>query len=339
MKRSEYSLAMTSVRGIGALPARVERVQGPLATQDLFSKLSLPIDIIKDADRMVPLNSLFALYETAARMTEDPLFGLRTGQEMADGFGDWVEYSIRAPSLRASLERAMETLRYHQSGAAFTLTTNGPLSRYAYCIQGTPPADRLQHFLHTVPAFLRTFRIYSGTDWKPDRIELSVDAHPSLAGLEETLSIPVLTGQPEMAFVFQTAILDRPPCSGTPGQNDMDQCDLETLVQGRPPTSFEDIVREIIHLELHSGAPLIENVADRLNLRPRTLQRKLKGTDRSYRDLVSEIRVERCRKLLAGTDVPVTEIASRLGYSDPAHLTRAFARQMGIPPSEYRNRR
>jgi transcriptional regulator GlxA family with amidase domain len=47
-------------------------------------------------------------------------------------------------------------------------------------------------------------------------------------------------------------------------------------------------------------------------------------------------RVRRVQKLLATTDLPLSEIARASGFSDQSHCTRRFREQVGITPSNYR---
>jgi len=42
--------------------------------------------------------------------------------------------------------------------------------------------------------------------------------------------------------------------------------------------------------------------------------------------------------LLAGTELPVAEIALAAGFADQSHFTRRFSRRFGIPPAAYRRR-
>jgi len=47
-------------------------------------------------------------------------------------------------------------------------------------------------------------------------------------------------------------------------------------------------------------------------------------------------KLERARSYILDTDLTIAEIAYKVGYSDPAHLTNAFRKQYGIPPSGLR---
>ncbi len=51
-----------------------------------------------------------------------------------------------------------------------------------------------------------------------------------------------------------------------------------------------------------------------------------------------ELRLRRAASLLAGTDLPVTEVCHRAGFVNPAHFARAFREAIGVSPSAYRER-
>jgi AraC-like DNA-binding protein len=51
---------------------------------------------------------------------------------------------------------------------------------------------------------------------------------------------------------------------------------------------------------------------------------------------VLECRVERARKLLLDTTLPLSEIAIATGFSDQSHLARRFRQRVGVAPSQFR---
>jgi AraC-like DNA-binding protein len=57
----------------------------------------------------------------------------------------------------------------------------------------------------------------------------------------------------------------------------------------------------------------------------------------TFEELVDEYRRDRAFRLLMRADHSILEIAYTLGYSDPAHFTRAFKRWTGASPRSYRN--
>jgi AraC-like DNA-binding protein len=50
-------------------------------------------------------------------------------------------------------------------------------------------------------------------------------------------------------------------------------------------------------------------------------------------------RVEYAQKLLANSDVPLSEVALAAGFFDQSHFARRFREYVGVPPSRYRSSR
>lgn len=50
------------------------------------------------------------------------------------------------------------------------------------------------------------------------------------------------------------------------------------------------------------------------------------------------LRVERARRLLRETQMPVIEVGLEVGYSSPSHFAQIFKREVGVAPTEYRGR-
>lgn len=51
---------------------------------------------------------------------------------------------------------------------------------------------------------------------------------------------------------------------------------------------------------------------------------------------ITQVRIERAKALLAGTNVPLIEVATRVGYRTQAHFTGVFHRYVGTTPRAYR---
>ncbi len=56
----------------------------------------------------------------------------------------------------------------------------------------------------------------------------------------------------------------------------------------------------------------------------------------TFSEYVLRVRIEKAKKLLAESDLPVGEVGRQVGYSDPNYFSRVFGRAMGVPPSRYR---
>ncbi len=95
---------------------------------------------------------------------------------------------------------------------------------------------------------------------------------------------------------------------------------------------FRFIVKEL----LLSGHADLSLAADRAQIPVRTLQRRLAEAGVSYSDLVTEIRFELARELLAEPREKIETIAGLVGYTDASNFTRAFRQHTGLTPTGYR---
>ena len=55
-----------------------------------------------------------------------------------------------------------------------------------------------------------------------------------------------------------------------------------------------------------------------------------------FLNYLTSIRMEKARKLLVSTDLPIAEISERAGYGDYRVFTKVFMKAEGITPSQYR---
>ena len=88
--------------------------------------------------------------------------------------------------------------------------------------------------------------------------------------------------------------------------------------------------------EAHEGMPTLAELARLLNLSSRTLDRHLAREGSRFLEISKRIRHEKACALLEAGDQSITQIAYQLGYKDGANFTRAFRRESGVSPSDYR---
>ena len=96
-------------------------------------------------------------------------------------------------------------------------------------------------------------------------------------------------------------------------------------------------VKAAVRARLSSGYPALEEIAAALNATPATIQRELGRENRSYKDLVEEVRRDLALLYLGEQQLPLSEIAFLLGYSELSAFSRAFHRWEGISPREFRS--
>ena len=56
-------------------------------------------------------------------------------------------------------------------------------------------------------------------------------------------------------------------------------------------------------------------------------------------DYIINLKIERARRLLSGSEITVAEIAAELGFSDASHFSSVFKMKTGLSPATYRKER
>lgn len=114
----------------------------------------------------------------------------------------------------------------------------------------------------------------------------------------------------------------------------VDQAPALTLARPREP----HLARAIAAMEANLEEPWpISRIAEAARVSPRHLQSLFRahfGT--SPYDHYQALRLNRARRLLIETHLPVLEIAERSGFASPASFARAYRRQHGESPRETR---
>lgn len=187
----------------------------------------------------------------------------------------------------------------------------------------------------TAGLFVHLVRLFLGPAWHPEYMGVPAQGR-GLPFAAERYPDTQLIEDPDIAWVAipRRALTARPlPAGNEPLPH------LAGDPIASPPTSLEACLAELVAMYLPDGWPRIEEAAEIAELSVRTLQRRLAARNLTYDELVSNVRFEQARELLDTGELPIIEIASRLGYSDSAHFARAFSRIAGVSPSAYRQGR
>jgi AraC family transcriptional regulator of adaptative response/methylated-DNA-[protein]-cysteine methyltransferase len=87
----------------------------------------------------------------------------------------------------------------------------------------------------------------------------------------------------------------------------------------------------------HNG---IDALAERLGIGPRHLSRLFAAhLDASPLQVALSLRIQRAKRLLHDSDLPIALIAERAGFASSRRMSAAFGQLYGQPPSALRNRR
>jgi transcriptional regulator GlxA family with amidase domain len=170
--------------------------------------------------------------------------------------------------------------------------------------------------------------LHDGRIWTSAGVTAGIDL--SLALVEEDLGRKLAMRVARHLVVF----LNRP------GGQSQFSAPLEAqaiAADGNAPNHFAPLHGWIA--ENLTGDLRVERLAEQTGMSPRTFARiyaaKMGITPAR---MVERIRIEAVRRILEETNMPIKRIASACGFGQEDRLRRAFARQVGTTPAEYRQR-
>jgi len=93
---------------------------------------------------------------------------------------------------------------------------------------------------------------------------------------------------------------------------------------------------EILEREYQADLSL-DQIALRVAASRRQLQRAFaEAGETSFRTYLQKVRMRKAAELLRDSSLPVNQVASSVGYRQPAQFAKAFRRHHGAPPSHFR---
>lgn len=106
-----------------------------------------------------------------------------------------------------------------------------------------------------------------------------------------------------------------------------------------PPHSYDKLSRRCISLiETHASTISLESLAQSLNYSEGYLSRHIKQqTGKTISQLITVDRMRLAERQLAGSELPVSEVAVLCGYQSESHFYRIFKQHFHITPNQYRN--
>ena len=95
-------------------------------------------------------------------------------------------------------------------------------------------------------------------------------------------------------------------------------------------------IREILGEDFRREMPSFEALTGLLNMSARTLRRRLEREGTSYQRIKDNARRDLAIRLLRREGLTVSDVAERVGFSDPSSFHRSFRRWTGLAPGAYR---
>ncbi len=344
-KGSSSPLRRSTIRAFFFEPIVGEllRLHAPL--DKLLRKQGLSRADLRSPYARLPLRSYIELMEDAAEATSNPYFGLELGSNFRlQMLGPICAVILNAGSLRQVLSIFETFQTAWQANTNLIVTREEDTTVYSYGVDDPSLWPRRQDAEFTIASMVSLIRQLITPRWTPVMIEFEHAVEARERQLAAFFRAPVRGSGTFNGITINNRDLDR----ALPGGADDDrhgvirtaERHLMDLMSGdsEETGSVSEVVASCIARRLGGSTLDINIVAKELNLSARSLRRKLELEGTSFREMLQGQRRRKAEKLLLSRAMQVSELASRLGYSDIAVFSRAFKSWTGLSPKQFAKR-
>ena len=308
-----------------------------VAPGPLLKPFGLAEEYFHNPDNPLPYELMGRIVTASVRATGCAHFGLLVGQRgNASTLGAPGFLLRHAPDVVTALTEVTSNLDLHDRGATAFIEVGDETTLFGYTIYDLRVEGTDQIGDGAVAIIWNIMRSLCGPEWQPLEVCFRRDAPADLGAYRCFFSqAPLCFNAPHNAVIFPTAWLTRPVQQADPALRQHLLQHIEDMRRYSNQDFREKSYQALLSL-LGSQRCTLDELARHFSMHPRTLNRRLKDSGTSFRELYGEARHQTARQLLCDTRSSIEYIASLLGYSDVTAFNRAFARWEGVPPALWR---
>lgn len=292
----------------------------------------------ENLETLMPLHQLCGFLSSVARSEGINDLGFRIGGHMGtESLGAYGRLIAQSLTIHESVQLSRAFVASYNSGLQIWLEHHGDQVRYCQKYVENLPRDRITEVVHLGLANALANSGYGdGAGWQLNRIELASDPIDLSTYFPELADVPVSFRQPFTSLWVDTSVMSSPIRRDTSDDPRADATARNSFLESGPASDPIGQLEQAIESVLNQPGVNLQLTAAITGTSARTLQRRLAEHGASFSHLLQRIRFRTAQHLLQDPEMPLKEIAKRLGYTDLANFIRAFKRWTGVGPSKFR---
>jgi AraC-like DNA-binding protein len=312
-----------------------------IPAQDGLAGVRLSREAISSPSTRISLNQVIECYRNAAKLSRDPHFPYHTGLQFhISAYGMYGFAILSSMDYRETMHFAE---KYHQLATPLTELRFKEESGCGVWTIAPMPHSRIDASLYKFLVEIQfgicisLHRDVMGPLFAARELHVTYRPPDDAVNYPNIFGCPVLFCEPENRLMFDATWLDGTPKLGNEityttvvelCDRLMDELQLGAGVAGK--------IRRVLLTDLMRPRSF-GDIARAVNMSERTLRRKLREENTSFRNLADQLRMEMAIKYLRDTDLTVEAISDSLGFSDAANFRQAFRRWTKAAPHAFRD--
>lgn len=306
-----------------------------LDPEDILRRARLAPDLLNRSGVKLNSHDYFSFWHALEEEAKDPSLAIKLVEAVQiEHFEPALFAALCSPHLKTALGRIAHYKRLVLPMALHLSEDEDGLSLTLDWLEKTvsPPdivmTTELVYFTHLA-------RVGTRSKVAPLAVEAPLKSL-ELKGLEEYLGASVRDA-PKVRLVFSREDAERPFLTANEAIWAIFEPELaRRLSQLTESATMAERVRAALFELLPAGATALDDVAAKLHVSARTLQRKLRGEEAKFNDVLAKTREDLARHYLGKTHLSPVEISFLLGFQDSNSFFRAFKGWTGDSPEHFR---
>ena len=305
-------------------------------TKAYCQRMGWNLDRLRDTHTRLPWKDIIALWGAAARSSGDPHLGLHAAASLPFRVQSPFGYLMASsPTLREGLALMIRYQDLHFDGQALSLDDRG--DHFALGVSLPEGVPKTPHQVEYICALLkRTCAFVVGPAFRLVKVRFRHGGPASGAEYERIFECPVEFRQSEDALILPRETISLPSLYANSEVLEAVQPVAERLLAELGRTAWTVRVRMALQPDL-SVAGHVDEVAAKLGVSRRSLQRRLAAEHSSFARVLDQTRQDKSLDLIQRRRITVAAIASQVGFADARAFARAFQRWTGLSPSAFRS--
>jgi AraC-like DNA-binding protein len=302
----------------------------------VFREAGVDPELIFDSGARVPIDRYLELDRLAIERSGDPNFGLKGAEYFRPAHLGALGFAwLASSSLRTALERLHRYARVIQEKLEIKLTEDKEL----FYVQVDARIERYSTKVMEdgqVAGLLKFCRVIYGNDLNPVRVQFRQPSPAVTGDYYELLRCPVEFDCGHTQVALRLEDVDK---RLTGSNAELAKLNEHVVVRYLAHHAKQDILNQVkaaIIDGLSNGSVTEQSVADSLHTTPRNLHRKLQKEGTSFKQVLTDVRMDLAQQYIQDRSKTLTEISFLLGFSEVSSFSRAYKNWTGIPPSEAR---
>ena len=306
-------------------------------THTMLREAGISPDLLKIEMARVSSTQYSRLMQATWNAMNDEFMGLGPRRCRTGTFATMCALVIDCPNLEAVYRQAFEFCRLFEPMVTMKLEVDDRTARLVTVIEGDIH-DPMHFFRESILVIWH--RLGSWLIGQPVELlkaEFSYPRPPHGDEYRHIFHCPLSFEASETALTFDKRFLQAPVIRDKPEMRQFLKTSPADLLS-RPDESntFTGRIRALIGRDFARSLPDFEWIATELHTSPQTLRRRLKQENTSFQEIKDLLRRDMAIYYLSRPDLPINDIAFRVGFTEPSTFHRAFKKLTGVTPGAYR---